>query len=134
MTWNVDCKLLSTITLDNCSTNDALIDKIKRKLVLSDLLVNGSLLQMRCSGHVLNLIVKDGLQIIKGGIEKIRDSMSYWTATPKRVEFFEESAKQQNVNIGTKLALDCPTRWNSTFKMLKSALPCKEVFTCLSMR
>ncbi|CAN0903116.1 Zinc finger BED domain-containing protein RICESLEEPER 1 [Linum grandiflorum] len=46
MSWNMDCKL-STITLDNCSTNDALIDKIKRKLVISDLLVNGSLLQMR---------------------------------------------------------------------------------------
>ncbi|CAN0846881.1 Putative AC9 transposase [Linum grandiflorum] len=99
MSWNVDCKL-STITLDNYSMNDALIDKIKRKLVLSDLLMNGSLLQMRCSTHVLNLIVKDGLDIIKGGIEKIRDSVSYWTATPKRVEFFEECAKQRNVDVG----------------------------------
>ncbi|CAN0898762.1 Putative AC transposase [Linum grandiflorum] len=127
MSWNVDCKL-STITLDNCSTNDAFIDKIKRKLVLSDLLMNGSLLQMRCSAHVLNLIVKDGLDIIKGGIEKIRDSVPYWTATPKKVEFMEECAKQRNVDIGRKLALDCPTRWNSTFKMLESAFPYKDVF------
>ncbi|CAN0829086.1 hypothetical protein LINGRAHAP2_LOCUS1044 [Linum grandiflorum] len=29
---------------------------------------------MRCSAHVLNLIVKDELDIIKCGIEKIRDS------------------------------------------------------------
>ncbi|CAN0887725.1 Zinc finger BED domain-containing protein RICESLEEPER 3 [Linum grandiflorum] len=133
MSWNVDCKL-STITLDNCSTNDALIDKMKRKLVLSDLLLNGSLLQMRCSAHILNLIVKDGLDIIKSGIERIRDSVSYWTATPKRVEFFEECAKQRNVDVGRKLALDCPTRWNSTFKMLESALPYKDVFSRLSMR
>ncbi|CAN0893074.1 Zinc finger BED domain-containing protein RICESLEEPER 2 [Linum grandiflorum] len=118
MSWNVDCKL-STITLDNCSTNDALIDKIKRKLVLSDL---------------LNLIVKDGLNIIKGGIEKIRKSVSYWTATPKRVEFFEECAKQRNVDVGRKLALDCPIMRNSTFKMLESALPYKDVFNRLSMR
>ncbi|CAN0898992.1 Putative AC transposase [Linum grandiflorum] len=76
MTWNVDCKL-STITLDNCSRNDVLIKMIKRKLFLSELLMNGSLLQMRCSTHVLNLIVKDGLDIIKGGIEEIRDSVSY---------------------------------------------------------
>ncbi|CAN0905968.1 Zinc finger BED domain-containing protein RICESLEEPER 2 [Linum grandiflorum] len=133
MSWNVDCKL-STITLDNCSTNDALIDKIKRKLVLSDLLLNGSLLQMRCSAHILNLIVKDGLDILKGGIERIRDSVSYWTTTPKRVEFFEECAKQRNVDIGRKLALDCPTRWNSTFKMLEPALPYKNVFSRLSVR
>ncbi|CAN1240275.1 Putative AC transposase [Linum grandiflorum] len=132
MSWNVDCKL-STITLDNCSTNDALIDKMKRKLVLSDLLLNGSLLQMRCSAHILNLIVKDGLDIIKSGIERIRDSVSYWTATPKRVEFFEECAKQRNVDVGRKLAIDCPTRWNSTFKMLESALPYKDVFSRLSM-
>ncbi|CAN0886267.1 Putative AC transposase [Linum grandiflorum] len=39
MIWNVDYKL-SIITLDNYSTNDALIDKIKRKLVLSELLMN----------------------------------------------------------------------------------------------
>ncbi|CAN1220922.1 Cytochrome P450 71D11 (Fragment) [Linum grandiflorum] len=131
MSWNVDCKL-STITLDNCSTNDALIDKMKRKLVLSDLLLNGSLLQMRCSAHILNLIVKDGLDIIKSGIERIRDSVSYWTATPKRIEFFEECAKQRNVDVGRKLALDCPTRWNSTFKMLESALPYKDVFSRLT--
>ncbi|CAN0903118.1 Zinc finger BED domain-containing protein RICESLEEPER 2 [Linum grandiflorum] len=118
MSWNMDCKL-STITLDNCSTNDALIDKIKRKLVISDL---------------LNLIVKDGLDIIKGGIKKIRDRVSYWTATPKRVEFFEDCAKQRNVDLGRKRALDCPTRWNSTFKMLESALPYKDVFSRLSMR
>ncbi|CAN0872431.1 Putative AC transposase [Linum grandiflorum] len=133
MFWNVDCKL-STITLDNCSTNNALIDNIKRKLVLSDLLLNDSLLQMRCSAHILNLIVKDGLDIIKGVIEKIRDIVSYWTATPKRVEFFEECAKQRNVDVGRKLALDCPTRWNSTFKMLESALPYKDVLSRLSMR
>ncbi|CAN0876331.1 Putative AC transposase, partial [Linum grandiflorum] len=69
MTWNVDCKL-STITLDNCFPNDALIDKIKRKLALSKLLMNGSLLQTRYSAHILNLIVKDGLDIIKSGIKK----------------------------------------------------------------
>ncbi|CAN0912830.1 Putative AC9 transposase, partial [Linum grandiflorum] len=35
--WNIDTKV-STITLDNCSTNDAMIAKIKKKLVLPYLL------------------------------------------------------------------------------------------------
>ncbi|CAN0923530.1 Putative AC9 transposase [Linum grandiflorum] len=76
MAWNVDQKL-STITLDNCPTNDALIEKIKRKLSLSDLIMHGSLVHMRCFAHVLNLIVKDGLDIIKEDIDKVRDSVVY---------------------------------------------------------
>ena len=59
MDWNIDTKL-STITLDNCTTNDAMIDKIKDKLHLGSLLRDGFLLHMRCCAHILNLIVKDG--------------------------------------------------------------------------
>nr|XP_034570845.1 zinc finger BED domain-containing protein RICESLEEPER 2-like [Setaria viridis] len=55
--WNLDEKI-STITLDNCTTNDA-----------------------------------DGLEHIKTAIENIRESVAYWTATPKRIEKFEEIAK-----------------------------------------
>ena len=76
MDWNIDTKL-STITLDNCSTNDVAMDKIKEKLHLSTLLRDGSLLHMRCCAHILNLIVKDGLEVVKDGIEKIRDSVAY---------------------------------------------------------
>lgn len=64
MDWNIDTKL-STITLDNCTTNDAMIDKIKDKLHLGSLLRDGSLLHMRCCAHILNLIVKDGLEVMK---------------------------------------------------------------------
>ncbi|CAN1126431.1 Putative AC transposase [Linum perenne] len=78
---------------------------------------------MRCCAHILNLIVKDGLDVLKGGIEKIRDSSNYWIATPKRVEFFQESAKQLRIPCEKKLVHDCPTRWNSTYYMLSVALP-----------
>ena len=50
--------------------------------------MNGSFIHMRCSAHVLNLIVRDGLDIIKEGIDRIRDNVVYWTATSRRVEFF----------------------------------------------
>ncbi|KAL5187475.1 putative AC transposase [Glycine soja] len=92
MDWNIDTKV-STITLDNCTTNDAMIDKIKDKLHLGSMLRDGSLLHMHCCAHILNLIVKDGLEVVKEGVEKIWDSVAYWTTTPKRKEKFEEMAK-----------------------------------------
>nr|KYP41519.1 Putative AC transposase [Cajanus cajan] len=67
--WNLDTKL-STITLDNCSTNDSMIEKIKDKLQLDRLIHNGSLLHMCCYAHILNLIVKEGLGVVKEGVEK----------------------------------------------------------------
>ena len=127
MDWNIDTKL-STITLDNCTTNDAMIDKIKDKLHLGSLLRDGSLLHMRCCAHILNLIVKDGLEVVKEGVENIRDSVAYWTATPKRKEKFEETAKQLRIPYNRNLALDCPTRWNSTYKMLEIAIGYEDVF------
>jgi len=126
--WNLDEKV-STITLDNCTTNDAAIPLIVRKIGKNNLIADGKLLHMRCCAHILNLIVKDGLDELKSAIENIRDSVAYWTATPKRVEKFEEIAKHCKVKIEQKVQLDCKTRWNSTFRMLSTALPYKVVFT-----
>ncbi|CAO2039575.1 unnamed protein product, partial [Urochloa humidicola] len=125
--WNLDEKI-SSITLDNCTTNDAVIPYLVRSLGKHKLLNDGSLLHMRCSAHILNLIVKDGLEELKDAIENIRDSVAYWTATPKRIEKFEEIAKFVKVNMPVKIQLDCRTRWNSTFNMLNIALPYKAVF------
>ncbi|KAF1867959.1 hypothetical protein Lal_00042426 [Lupinus albus] len=52
---------------------------------------------MHCCAHILNLIVKDELEIVKDEKEKIRDSVAYWNAISKRKEKFEESTKQLRV-------------------------------------
>lgn len=133
MDWNID-KKLSTITLDNCSTNDAMVEKIKARLKPDSLLRDGALLHMRCCAHILNLIVKDGLEVVKDGVERIRDSVAFWTATPKRKEYFESTANQLKISCTKKLALDCPTRWNSTYKMLEVAILYEDVFNRLALR
>ena len=125
--WNIDEKV-STITLDNCSSNDATIPYLVRKIGKTKLMADGKFLHMRCCAHILNLIVKDGLEKLKDAIENFHDSVAYWTATPKRVEKFEEIAKYVHVKIEKKIALDCKTRWNSTYIMLSTALPYKAVF------
>ncbi|KAG5533345.1 hypothetical protein RHGRI_027517 [Rhododendron griersonianum] len=62
--WNIDRKI-SSITVDNCSTNDAMIDLLWDKLDSASLMLGGELFHMRCCAHILNLIVKDGLDVIK---------------------------------------------------------------------
>jgi hypothetical protein len=86
--WNLDEKL-STVTVDNCTSNDKAIELLVKKLGADKLMLQGTLLHMRCCAHILNLIVKDGLDVMKIAIENIRESVAYWTATPKRAEKFE---------------------------------------------
>ncbi|KAI8531947.1 hypothetical protein RHMOL_Rhmol11G0175200 [Rhododendron molle] len=129
-----EVKTSSTLTVDNCSSNDAMISILIGKLEPESLMSQGKLIHMRCAAHILNLIVKDGLEVIKGGIEKIRESVAYWTASPKREEKFEENARQLRILGGKKLCLDCVTRWNSTFLMLQTAIEYKDVFSRLKIR
>ncbi|XP_028105110.1 zinc finger BED domain-containing protein RICESLEEPER 2-like [Camellia sinensis] len=131
--WNIDRKI-STVTVDNCFTNDVMITMLMDKLSNSSLLLGGTLFHMRCYAHILNLIVKDGLDVIRVGVEKIRESVAYWTATPKRLEKFEETVNQLRIPHTKKLGLDCATRWNSTYLMLQTALLYKDVFSRLKIR
>ncbi|RVW39564.1 Zinc finger BED domain-containing protein RICESLEEPER 2 [Vitis vinifera] len=132
--WNMDRKV-STVTVDNCSSNDGMINILVEKLCLSDsLLLNGKIFHMRCAAHVLNLIVKEGLDVIEVEIEKIRESVAYWSATPSRMEKFEDAARQLRIPCNKKLSLDCKTRWNSTYLMLSIAITYKDVFPRLKQR
>lgn len=45
--WNLDEKL-STVTVDNCSSNDKTIELLVRKLGTDKLMLKGTLLHMRC--------------------------------------------------------------------------------------
>ena len=67
--WNIDRKL-STLTVDNCSTNDAMISLLLKKFRNGVHLWNKSLFHIRCAAHIFNLIVKNGLEVINASIEK----------------------------------------------------------------
>ena len=61
--WNIN-RSLSIVTMDNCSTNNAVIKMILDKFQRGALIMRGSMLHMHCAAHVLNLIVQDGLDVI----------------------------------------------------------------------
>lgn len=68
--WDID-RRVSTVTLDNCSTNDSMVGLMETRLGASHMLLRGKVLHMRCCAHILNLIVKDGTQIIVESITAI---------------------------------------------------------------
>ena len=76
--WNINRKL-STITVDNCSTNDVMIRLLLNKLDTNSLMLGDSMLHMRCTVHILNLIVQDELSLIGDGKWNIDRKLSIIT-------------------------------------------------------
>lgn len=124
--WNLNRKI-STVTLDNCSTNDAIVERLKGLLSTESLILGANFFHMQCAAHILNLIVKDGLSVIESGITCVTNSVSYWSSSPKWVKNFELACHQMQMDM-KKLRLDCPTRWNSTFEILELVVKYKSIF------
>ncbi|WOL10823.1 Zinc finger BED domain-containing protein RICESLEEPER 2 [Canna indica] len=96
--WNIDRKL-STLTVDNCSVNDGVIHLLKDRLCPTAMILEGEFFHMRYEAHILNLIVKDGLDIIGSAISNIQESAIYWTTTPKRQERVFSGREYSTTNI-----------------------------------
>ncbi|CAN0926838.1 Zinc finger BED domain-containing protein RICESLEEPER 2 [Linum grandiflorum] len=111
-----------------------MIRVLLEKLEAENLILHGTILHMRCAAHILNLIVQDGLSVIEGCIENIRESVLHWTSSPKRRQKFGDMVRQLHINSSLELVLDCRTRWNSTYLMLSIALIYKDVFFRLKHR
>ncbi|CAN1153645.1 Putative AC transposase [Linum perenne] len=131
--WDIERKL-NAVTVDNCTTNDAMIRALTGKLEEETLILRGTLLHMRCAAHILNLVVQDGLSVIEGCIESVRDSVIHWTASPKRRQKFTDAVRHSHITSSLELVLDCKTRWNSTYLMLSTALIYRDAFFRLKLR
>ena len=68
--WGIERKIFS-ITIDNASSNDSMQNLLKEHLCLSiSLLIIGEFFHIRCSAHILNLIVQDGLKVCSDALHK----------------------------------------------------------------
>ncbi|PIA44017.1 hypothetical protein AQUCO_01800228v1 [Aquilegia coerulea] len=130
-----DTDWVRTISVDNASSNDVMVNNIKDILNGDGLLVlGGQFLHVRCTTHILNLIVKDGLSVIGNVLSNIRESCKFVKATPQRKLKWKSTIEQVKVSSTQQICLDVPRRWNSTFKMLERALIYKGAFFRLEQR
>ncbi|XP_020963376.1 zinc finger BED domain-containing protein RICESLEEPER 2-like [Arachis ipaensis] len=122
-----------TLTLDNASANDTCQDHLKSILNIHDwLLCDGEFFHIRCSAHILNLIVQDGLKIAHDTLDKIRKSVKSVRGSESRMIRFKECVSViHGLNFTSGLHLDVTTRWNSTYIMLESAIKYRKAFEYL---
>ncbi|KAI7946014.1 hypothetical protein MJO29_012402 [Puccinia striiformis f. sp. tritici] len=129
---------LAFITLDNASSNNLAVSRLQR-FINDRSLVPGEpatspYFHVRCSAHVINLLVKDGFKQISGPIERLRDSVKYIHGLSSRMEAFERALVASNIDHKKKHpSKDVSTRWNATYLMIESSLPLKLAFQQLGM-
>ncbi|XP_061997809.1 zinc finger BED domain-containing protein DAYSLEEPER-like [Rosa rugosa] len=128
--WGIE-KIL-TITVDNVSSNDVALKEFSKRIcnwgVPNALLHGGKHLQMRCVAHILNLIVNDGLSVMKIFIATIRNAVRYIRSSPQRLDFYKGCVERVKLECKGLVILDVPIRWNSTFLMLERALTFQKAF------
>ena len=121
------------MVVDNASANDVMVRQLKRWLCEKSLLsLSGALFHVRCSAHILNLIVQDGLAKAGGFLQKIRETVSLLNRSPALYQKFEKALAQLKLTDAKKVGKDVPNRWNSTYLMLDASIRLKEAYYRLS--
>jgi hypothetical protein len=132
--WDIQDKI-GAITLDNASNNDRaaaiLRNNIQRK---GKLYFEALFFHVRCCAHILNLEIQDGLGTIDCCIMKIREGVKYVRKSPGRLLKFGEIAITLGLHTRRSLCINMKTRWNSTYRMLESAIHYKLAFQGYALR
>ncbi|XP_031097181.1 zinc finger BED domain-containing protein RICESLEEPER 2-like [Ipomoea triloba] len=118
-----------TVTVDNASSNDTAMGFLKKKIVSwGTSTVKAKYIHMRCIAHILNLVVQDGLKECDSSVKKVREVVRYVRNSPARLKKFRDLVDLLGIEQRSSLCLDVPTKWNSTYLMLQSALTYQKVF------
>lgn len=97
--------------MDNASTNDVVARHItKNSIGWRNTILGHEFLHVRCSAHILNLIVKEGLSEYNDSIEKIRLSVKYVKGSSQRLEIFKRCVVNAEIESKALLCLDVETR------------------------
>ncbi|KAF7146056.1 hypothetical protein RHSIM_Rhsim04G0131400 [Rhododendron simsii] len=121
-----------TITTDNASSNDTAIRYLVKKTKdWKGTILGHDYLHVRCSAHILNLIVSDGLEERAPSIACIREVVRYVRSSLCRLDSFKKCVLKEKIESKKYLCLDVPTRWNSTYLRLDAAQKFKKAFSRL---
>ncbi|KAK0590954.1 hypothetical protein LWI29_033608 [Acer saccharum] len=73
-------------------------------------------------------IVSDGLKDLHKSVVTIRNAVKYVKSSPSRLDRFKRAVEHEKLGNHGFVVLDVPTRWNSTYLMLESAMKLRKAF------
>ncbi|XP_050897975.1 zinc finger BED domain-containing protein RICESLEEPER 2 [Lathyrus oleraceus] len=118
--WGI--RNVSTITVDNATSNDVAVTYLKRKIAnMNGLMGDGECFHMRCSAHILNLVVNEGLKDKHLSVTSVRDAVRFVKSSPHRAAKFKECIEFAGITCKKLVCLDVSTRWNAAYLMLEVA-------------
>ncbi|KAH9670346.1 BED-type domain-containing protein [Citrus sinensis] len=116
--WGIE--RLFTITMDNASANKVAITYVKKKLAnwsVNSMILNGLYMHVRCSAHIINLIVQDGLAEVNNSIASIHNAVKYVRSSPARLQKFKTSVDREKISYGGLMVLDVISLLNNHFNI-----------------
>ncbi|KAL5723393.1 hypothetical protein ACHQM5_006799 [Ranunculus cassubicifolius] len=118
ISWGIDHFL--TVTCDNASSNNTAIGSLKlRTNHWENVMLQLEFVQIRCSTHVLNLVVRCGLDEFDESVNRVRDIVRYVRSSAERWAKWKKFVVEQKIGSKKKVLLDVAMRWNSTYMMLE---------------
>lgn len=117
--------------MDNASANKIAIIYVKKKLAnwsVNSMVLNGLYMHVRCSAHIINLIVQDELAEVNHSIASIRNAVKSVRSSSARLQKFKTCVDREKISYGGLMVLNVPTRWNSTYLMLHKAVVFEKTF------
>nr|XP_034887265.1 uncharacterized protein LOC118027876 [Populus alba] len=128
--WNI-IKKVQFMFAEIAPPNSQMTREFRSKLLSQFPHMNGDLLCFSCYAQTLELLARDGFYEIKDVLNKIRGCIEYVNATPIDQDKFREAINNVKLQDMKAASHDDPTRWETTFVMLRSALELREAFTQL---
>ena len=103
-------------------------------MLLLDPILDGVFFHTRCAAHIINLSVQAGLPIIDPiRVEFKKMIKEVLCNNNKRINDYKKYCRSVNKKcLGPNL--DCPTRWNSTWMMMHSAIRQRETLQAFHNR
>ncbi|KAJ6859919.1 hypothetical protein NC651_036289 [Populus alba x Populus x berolinensis] len=128
--WNI-IKKVQFMFAEIAPPNSQMTREFRSKLLSQFPHMNGDLLCVSCYAQTLELLARDGFYEIKDVLNKIRGCIEYVKATPINQDKFQKATNHVKLQDMKAASHDDPTRWETTFVMLRSALELREAFTQL---
>ncbi|KAJ6804882.1 zinc finger BED domain-containing protein RICESLEEPER 2 [Iris pallida] len=122
--YDIHQKIFS-VSFDNASNNTSAISSLQ---LLFQPILEGRLMHVRCACHIINLVVKECLDYFSSHLDTLRQCLHSLNTSPARQQQFKATCLHFSIRF-RRFVKDVPYRWNSTYLMLKSAIPFKDPIT-----